>query len=84
MEAMFLLLVTNRGSNIIEDLDILRQLSKIVKEYATVSESSISEKIFDLVFAFDEAISNGGYNENMSIAQVCINLYIWCLEKSFY
>jgi hypothetical protein len=31
---MFLLLVTNRGSNILEDLDTLRLLSKLVPEYA--------------------------------------------------
>jgi len=31
---MFLLLVTSRGSNILEDLDTLRMLSKLVPEYA--------------------------------------------------
>lgn len=35
-QGMFLLLVTNRGSNILEDLDTLRLLSKLVPEYAGV------------------------------------------------
>jgi hypothetical protein len=71
---MYLLLVTNRGSNILEDLDILRLLCKVIKEYASLTEMGISEKIFDLVFAFDEVVSNGGYNENMTLAQVRIHI----------
>ncbi|KAL3570210.1 hypothetical protein D5086_027459, partial [Populus alba] len=33
IEAMYLLLVTNKQSNILEDLDTLRLLSKLVKQY---------------------------------------------------
>ena len=34
---MFLLLVTNKQSNILEDLDTLRLLSKVVPEYLVTS-----------------------------------------------
>jgi hypothetical protein len=68
---MFLLLVTNRGSNILEDLDTLRLLSKLVPEYAgsMLDEEAISRAAFDLIFAFDEVISHG-HKENITVQQV--------------
>jgi hypothetical protein len=68
---MFLLLVTNRGSNILEDLDTLRLLSKLVPEYAgnMLDEEAISRAAFDLMFAFDEVISHG-HKENITVQQV--------------
>lgn len=36
LEGLFLLLVTNKQSNILEDLDTLRLLSKLVPEYCQV------------------------------------------------
>lgn len=68
---MFLLLVTNRGSNILEDLDTLRLLSKLVPEYAgtMLDEEAVSRAAFDLIFAFDEVISLG-HKENISVMQV--------------
>jgi hypothetical protein len=70
---MFLLLVTNRGSNILEDLDTLRLLSKLVPEYAgsMLDEEAVSAAAFDLIFAFDEVISLG-HKENISVLQVCV------------
>ena len=39
MQGMFLVLVTNKQSNILEDLDTLRLLSKVVPEYCSVREN---------------------------------------------
>jgi hypothetical protein len=71
LQGMFLLLVTNRGSNILEDLDTLRLLSKLVPEYAgsMLDEEAISRAAFDLIFAFDEVISHG-HKENITVQQV--------------
>ncbi len=38
---MFLVLVTNKQSNILEDLDTLRLLSKVVPEYCGVRSASL-------------------------------------------
>lgn len=58
LDSLFLLLVTNRASNIIEDLETLRLLSKVVPDVAgaanNISEDKITEKCFELLFAFDE------------------------------
>ncbi|KAL6351059.1 hypothetical protein AAG906_031645 [Vitis piasezkii] len=55
IEALYLLLVTNKQSNILEDLETLRLLSKLTA--------------FELIFAFDEVISLG-HKENVTVAQV--------------
>ena len=74
---MFILLVTNRGSNIIEDLEMLRLLAKVVPEYSRVlNEDAVSDNIFDLIMAFDEVVSNGGYNENMNLADVSVTIIL--------
>ncbi|CAJ1933570.1 unnamed protein product [Sphenostylis stenocarpa] len=70
IEALYLLLVTNKNSNILEDLTTLRLLSKIVPEYSyTLDEEGICEHAFELIFAFDEIISLG-HKENVTVAQV--------------
>ena len=68
---MYLLLVTTKGSNILEDLDVLRLLAKTLPEYTQgqVDEEGVSFAAFDLIFAFDEIISLG-YKENVTMAQV--------------
>ena len=70
MEGLYLLLITNKQSNILEDLETLRLLSKVVREYvADISEPYVSEHAFDLLFAFDEVISLG-HKEEVTVAQV--------------
>ncbi|KAG6691435.1 hypothetical protein I3843_10G061800 [Carya illinoinensis] len=70
VEALYLLLVTNKQSNILEDLDTLRLLSKLVPEYAySLDEEGICKTAFELIFAFDEVISLG-HKENVTVAQI--------------
>ena len=70
LEGVYLVLITNKNSNILEDLETLRTLSKLVPEYCGVGdEESITLGAFDLLFAFDEAISMG-LKENVTVPQV--------------
>lgn len=70
MDALYLLLVTNKQSNILEDLDTLRLLSKLVPEYCySLDEEGICKSAFELIFACDEVVSLG-YKENVTVAQV--------------
>lgn len=82
---MFLLLVTNRGSNILEDLDTLRMLSKLVPEYAgtMLDEVAVSRAAFDLIFAFDEVISHG-HKENITVQQVKQNCEMESHEEKLH
>ena len=62
--AMYLLLITTKASNIVEDLGTLRLLAKVIPDVAGgLQEQAIAEKAFELIFAFDEVITSGGYKE---------------------
>ncbi|GJN07489.1 hypothetical protein PR202_ga25325 [Eleusine coracana subsp. coracana] len=70
IEGLYLLLITNKQSNILEDLDTLRLLSKLVPEYSpSLDVEGICKTAFELIFAFDEAISLGN-KENVTVQQV--------------
>ncbi|CAA2982337.1 coatomer subunit delta-like [Olea europaea subsp. europaea] len=70
IESLYLLLVTNKQSNILEDLETLRLLSKLVPEYSySLDEEGINKTAFEILFAFDEVISLG-HKESVTVAQV--------------
>ncbi|KAL1204045.1 Coatomer subunit delta [Cardamine amara subsp. amara] len=68
IESLFLLLVTTKKSNILEDLRTLTMISKLVHEYSmSLDEEGIGRANFELNFAFDEVISLG-YKESVTVA----------------
>ncbi|CAD7950107.1 unnamed protein product [Amoebophrya sp. A120] len=72
MEKLFLLLITNKTSNILEDIETLRLLAKTVQDgckNVAVSEESVLQNAFDIIFAFDEVISFG-YRESVTLSQI--------------
>uniref|UniRef100_A0A0G4HZL6 Coatomer subunit delta n=1 Tax=Chromera velia CCMP2878 TaxID=1169474 RepID=A0A0G4HZL6_9ALVE len=71
IESLYLLLITNKQSNILEDLSTLRLISNIVQDscQVTVNEESVCKHAFDIVFALDEVISFG-YRESVTLAQI--------------
>ena len=71
LEALYLLLITNKHSNIMEDIDTLRTLAKLIPEYCLgVTEEAVQQHVYELLFAFDEAIAANGYKESVTPAQV--------------
>mmetsp|Transcript_19151 Transcript_19151/g.43554 ORF Transcript_19151/g.43554 Transcript_19151/m.43554 type:complete len:520 (-) Transcript_19151:91-1650(-) len=71
MEALHLVLVTNKASNILEDLETLRLLAKVVQDCCQiqVNEELVLKHAFDIVFAFDEVISFG-HRESVTLSQI--------------
>ena len=84
-QGMYLLLVTNKASNILEDLETLRLMSKVLPEYVLppVDEESIIGAAFELLFAFDEVISLG-YKENVTVGQVKQNTEMESHEEKLH
>eukprot|EP00736_Rhodelphis_marinus_P000398 Rmarinus@m.10365 len=77
LDDLYIVLITDQRSNIIEDLSILQLLSKVVPEQLLVheiTEDSIVKRQFEIAFAFDEAITYGGYKECVHLQQVLTNL----------
>jgi len=70
IEKLFVLLITTKASNILEDLETLRLFAKVIPEYCkNFEESEISDQAFSLIFAFDEIVALG-YRENVNLAQI--------------
>ncbi len=78
LESLYLLLITNKNSNIIEDLDTLRLLSRVVPEQLGMgvgaTEEAVQARAFELIFAFDEVVAAGGYREEVTLHQIRTNL----------
>lgn len=70
VDALFLILITTKSSNIVEDLDTLQILSRVVKDTcSTVTEEEVINQAFELIMAFDELISMG-YREKLELDQL--------------
>eukprot|EP00397_Hematodinium_sp_SG-2012_P016405 GEMP01016736.1.p1 GENE.GEMP01016736.1~~GEMP01016736.1.p1 ORF type:complete len:540 (+),score=129.09 GEMP01016736.1:179-1798(+) len=71
VEQLYLVVVTNKTSIIMEDLETLKLLAKVVQETCggKITEELVVSKAFDLIFAFDEVVSFG-YRENVTMAQI--------------
>ncbi|XP_055594363.1 coatomer subunit delta [Uranotaenia lowii] len=70
LEKLYMLLITTKASNILEDLETLRLFSKVIPEYCrSLEEKEIIENAFDLIFAFDEIVALG-YRESVNLAQI--------------
>lgn len=70
VESLYFLMITNKQSNIIEDLETLRLLTKLAPEYCHgIDEESILKHQFELIFALDEVISLG-YKENVNMVHI--------------
>ena len=75
IENLIVLVVTTKNSNIIEDLETLHLVAKVIPEYAgSIKEEAIVDHAFSLVFALDEVITYGGMNEPIPLQQVRVNL----------
>lgn len=60
----YCVLITTKQSNILEDIKTMSIFTNAINEYAsagkgTISEDSICENRYDLVFAFDEIVASG-------------------------
>ncbi|XP_064115845.1 coatomer subunit delta-like [Macrobrachium nipponense] len=70
LDRLYMLLITTRASNILEDLETLRLFSRVIPEYCrNMEESEIQENAFHLIFAFDEIVALG-YRESVNLAQI--------------
>jgi len=79
---MYLLLITTKASNIVEDLGTLRLLAKVVPDVTgSLSEHAINEHAFEIIFAFDEVLTTGGYKEDISPSTIRTNLEMHSHEE---
>jgi hypothetical protein len=70
LEDLYILLITNKASNILQDIETLHLFARVVSDMCrTASEREILKNAFELLGAFDEVVSLG-YKENVNLTQV--------------
>ncbi|CAN6669612.1 coatomer subunit delta [Trichomonascus vanleenenianus] len=70
LEELYVVLITNRQSNILQDIETLRLMTSVVSSIVrNVDEREVLHKAFELLSAFDEIVTLG-YRENLNLQQV--------------
>ena len=71
IESYYLVIITNKLSNILEDLDTLQLLSKVLTERCDgpIDEPALRDSLFDIIIAYDEIV-NVGYRESTNISSL--------------
>eukprot|EP00758_Cryptobia_borreli_P006856 Tbor_TRINITY_DN5213_c5_g7::TRINITY_DN5213_c5_g7_i1::g.16237::m.16237/K20471/COPD, ARCN1, RET2; coatomer subunit delta len=70
LESLFLVLVTTMNCNIVEGLATLSLMGRLIPEYVLeVTEQQITQRAFEILFAFDEVVVKGN-RENCTMENV--------------
>jgi hypothetical protein len=70
LDALHVVLITTKASNILEDLDTLHLVAKLVPDTCRgTAEDDVVRCCFELVFALDEVVSMG-YKEKLALPQI--------------
>ncbi|BFZ59383.1 coatomer subunit delta [Saitoella coloradoensis] len=70
LDELYMVLITNKQSNILQDIDTLHLFTQVVTSMCRISdEREIARNAFELLSAFDEIVSLG-YRENVNLSQV--------------
>ena len=70
LDELYMVLITNRQSNILQDIDSLHLFAQVVSSICkSLDEREILRNAFELLSAFDELVTLG-YRDNLSIGQI--------------
>ncbi|MCJ1475455.1 hypothetical protein MMC13_004117 [Lambiella insularis] len=82
LDELYMVLITNRQSNILQDIDSLHLFAQVVSSICkSLDEREILRNAYELLSAFDELVTLG-YRENLSIAQIKTFLEMESHEES--
>ncbi|THY71315.1 hypothetical protein D6C86_07061 [Aureobasidium pullulans] len=70
LDELYMVLITNRQSNILQDIDSLHLFAQVVTSICrSLDEREILRNAFELLSAFDELVTLG-YRENLTLSQI--------------
>ncbi|RMY31420.1 hypothetical protein D0864_16891, partial [Hortaea werneckii] len=70
LDELYMVLITNRQSNILQDINTLHLFAQVVSSICrSLEEREIMRCAFELLSAFDEVVTLG-YRENLTLSQI--------------
>ena len=70
LDELYMVLITNRQSNILQDIDSLHLFAQVVTSICkSLDEREILRNAYEVLSAFDEVVTLG-YRENLSLSQI--------------
>ncbi|KAH8169559.1 adaptor complexes medium subunit family protein [Sarocladium implicatum] len=70
LDELYMVLITNRQSNILQDIDSLHLFAQVVTSTCkSLDEREITRNAYELLSAFDELVTLG-YRENLTLSQI--------------
>ena len=70
LDELYMVLITNRQSNILQDIDSLHLFAQVVTSICkSLDEREILRNAYELLSAFDELVTLG-YRENLAVSQI--------------
>ncbi|RKO88540.1 Longin-like domain-containing protein, partial [Blyttiomyces helicus] len=70
LEELFMVLITNKNSNILQDIDTLHLFARVTSEHCrSLEEREISRHAFELLMIFEEIVAIG-YRESVTLPQI--------------
>jgi coatomer subunit delta len=74
LDSLYMVLITNRQSNILQDIGTLALFSRTVGDYCrSLKEGEVQKQAYELLMAFDEICTTGGYRESVTLQQIRAN-----------
>jgi hypothetical protein len=70
IENLYLVIITTRQSNVIEDIEVLKMIYRLIQDICgNITNSSITSNAFELMLGIDDIVSVG-YRESVTITQI--------------
>ena len=81
IESLYLILITTKNSNIIEDTEILKIIYRLIQDLCgTINSESITDNAFEIMLGIDDIVSLG-YRNSVNLGQIKQYLQMESLEE---
>ena len=81
IESLYLILITTKNSNIIEDTEILKIIYRLIQDLCgTINSESITNNAFEIMLGIDDIVSLG-YRNSVNLGQIKQYLQMESLEE---
>ncbi|KAF7293488.1 Copper P-type ATPase [Mycena indigotica] len=82
LEELYILLITNKASNLLRDIDMLHLLVRVASDMCqSAAESEVATRALELLGAFDKVVGIENYEEK--IQEIIARVRLWKINSGF-